>query len=63
MMLEKISTKHLEEDCFTPPKEIPDSLSNAVERIATKWPTDMNFYWHNCQHFSTFCVAEIDKLQ
>jgi len=36
-------------------------LQKTIERIMSKWNASMNFYTHNCQHFSAFCRNLIQR--
>lgn len=36
-------------------------VRKTIERIMSKWSVSMNFYTHNCQHFSAFCKTLIQR--
>lgn len=38
-------------------------VANAVLKIVDGWDANMNFYVHNCQHFSKFCLKSINSLE
>lgn len=42
-----------------PPNNVNPEFVEFVNNLSGKWPSNMNFYTHNCQHFSDYVTAVV----